>query len=564
MESSLTEQELIDLLVKEHPEELAERALIQSLILPGNEEAFLRYYFPHRLDAALEDFHMRLIDTALYVPRGLVLFPAGHGKTTLISELLPILRICRDPNCRGVIIQKNDDDAASVMSSIKAEMESNEKLIADWGPFKPDPNTYPQDEGKRWQSTWIDVHHRTRVHRSPTIAAFGAGARNVLGHRSDWLVCDDVVTEKNSATEEQRYKHLQWFTLAVETSGEKKKAGETAGQITVVGTMFHPHDLYASIIAKRDSKGRPVYKNHREDAIKDEAKHLPLWPAAWTWEELMDKRADIGALSFNKRYRNKPVDESEQNFKEEAIRGLPPHKGCLDHDRDYGVYDPDWRIIQAFDPAIGTSRGHKFCGHLVIGIPPEAKDHRCLIEIDRAQLTMPQQVDRIIHTALEYPNMQTSVIEVNAYQKGLQQAIEERCEQLGIPPIHMTPHVTGRNKQDPDIGLPSLQPLVEKYLLRFPYGNEEGKRRSEMLIQEMVEYPFFAYSDLLMALWFACKQARETLPIYKSFNRLTDKKRRILGRAGGARTIRNPYYENLNRRIEIEDGDGDDDPDFAA
>lgn len=560
MEDSLTDDELVALLVKEHGPELAERAFTQSLILPGNEEAFFRYYFPHRLDAELEPFHMRLIDTSLYEPRGLVLFPAGHGKTTLISELGPILRLIRDPNSRGVIIQKNDDDAAAVMASIKAELEQNEKLIADWGPFKPDPQTYPQDEGKRWQSTWIDVHHRTRIHKSPTIAAFGAGARNVLGHRSDWLVCDDVVTEKNSATDEQRYKHLQWFTLAVETSGEKKRTGEPAGYLTVVGTMFHPHDLYASIMAKRKADGTPVYKHHREDAIKDEATQETLWPKRWSWQELMDLRADIGALSFNKRYRNMPVDESEQNFDEATIRGLPPHKGCLDHDRDYGDYDLDWRIIQSFDPAIGTSRGHKFCGHLVIGIPPDAKDHRYLIEIDRSQLTMPQQVDRIIHTSLKYPNIQTSVLEVNAYQKGLQQAIEERCEQMGIPPIHMTPHVTGRNKQDPDIGLPSLQPLVEKYLLRFPYGNEEGRRRSEMLIQEMVEYPFFAYSDLLMALWFACKQARETLPIYKSFNRLTEKTRRHLGRPARGRTIQNPYYVDLNRRIESDDGDGDDDP----
>jgi len=558
MEGSLTDDQIVAMLVADHGPELAERAAIKKLTLPGNEEAFLRYYFPHRLDSALESFHIRLIDTALYESRGLVLFPAGHGKTTLISELLPILRLIRDPNSRGVIVQKNDDDAAAVMASIKAELEQNEKLIADWGPFKPDPNTYPQDEGKRWQSTWIDVHHRTRIHKSPTIAAFGAGARNVLGHRSDWLVCDDVVTEKNSATEEQRYKHLQWFTLAVETSGEKKKAGESAGNITVVGTMFHPHDLYASIIAKTKADGSAVYKHHREDAIRDEATEETLWPERWTWKELMDLRADIGALSFNKRYRNKPVDESEQHFKEEQLRGLPPHKGCLDRGRTLEEVDPTWRIIQGFDPAIGVSRGHKFCGHIVIGVPHEAKDHRMVVDIDRAQLTLPEQVDRIIHTAMSYQNIQTSVIEVNAYQRGLVQAIEQRCEQMGIPPIHMTPHVTGRNKADPSIGIASLGPLVEKSLLRLPYGDEESIRRSEMLMQEMIEYPFFAYSDLLMALWFCCNQAREALPIYKSFNRLTDKTRRHLG--SKSRTLRNPYYENLNRRIVVEADDGDDEP----
>ena len=544
------DQKIIDELVRDFGPQLARQAFLNDLIKPGNEEAFLSYYFPHRLDSQLEDFHIRLIETSLYEARSLVLFPAGHGKTTLISELLPILRLIRDPNSRGVIVQKNDDDAAAVMASIKAELEQNEKLIEDFGPFKPEPDT-----GKRWQSTWIDVAKRTRIHKSPTIAAFGGGARNVLGHRSDWLVCDDVVTEKNSATEEQRYKHLQWFTLAVETSGEKKAAGTRAGQVCVVGTMFHPHDLYASIQKKRDSKGKPVYKHHREDAIRNVERQEVLWPERWTWEELMDLKADIGTLSFNKRYRNLPVDESEQHFKEDMLRGMPPYKGCLDDNRVLREVDPTWRIIQGFDPAIGISRGHKFCGQLVIGIPPEAKDRREIVDINRAQMTLPQQVEAIINTAMFYPNMTTSVIEVNAYQRGLVQAIEQRCEQLGIPPIPMVPHVTGRNKADPSIGIGSLGPLVEKGLFGFPYGDEESIRRSEMLMQEMIEYPFFAYSDLLMALWFCCVQAREQVPVYKSFNRLDPLSR--IRRRQGSRTLRNPYYENFNRILELDDGDDD-------
>jgi hypothetical protein len=546
---ALTEEQkvLVDGLLDEHRPELERLALLQILLEPGFEEAFLVRYFGHRLDAMLEDFHIRLIDTALNDPRGLVLFPAQHGKTTIISTMLPILAALRNPNIRIAIIAKNDDEAAAIMSSIKSELEQNELLIADYGPFRPEAG----DPMRSWSAGAISIAARTRLGKEHTITVFGAGSRQILGWRTDWVICDDVVTEKNSATEDQRAKHVTWFNDCVSTSPHKKFAGQIAGRITVVGTMFHPRDLYATITEKRKRGGEAMYHTHREDAVRSWDEQQPLWPAVWSWEDLMDIKTSEGTLSFNKRYRNKPVDESEQPFREDWLRGggnLPNgarHPGCVNPTRVLGdlneVADSGWSVIQSFDPAVGKTKSAKFCGHIVFGIDKADPRRRYLIEINREQLTLPQQVDLIIQTHLKY-QATLSVTESNAYQAGLEQAIAEKCEQMGVT-IRIEGHTTGLNKQDPEIGIPSLSPVVENGYLDIPYGNAESMRKAEMLLEELIEYPFFKYSDLLMALWFGHLKSNHAVPGGWSMNRLSPKSRyrRKNGRRG---LVHNPYFAN--------------------
>lgn len=547
MFAALSEQErdLVSQLSEEDLAAIERRAFLQLILEPGYERAFLfRYFGPDgsgRLSNDLEAFHLRLIMTALYEPRGLVLYPAAHGKTTLIGCLLPILEMIRNPNIRIVGVFKNETEALGVISTVKAELSENDLLVEDYGPFVPDDN----DPRRPWKADWISVRARTRVAKEPTYAVFGSGAKNVLGHRSDWVICDDVVTEKNSSTPDQRTNMLTWYKEAVETSPEKIRAGEIAGRITTVGTMFHPKDLYDSIRRKVDRNGVPRYVMQREDAIADQEKHLPLWPERYSWDDLMDMRADMGTLSFNRRMRNRPVDESQQPFREAYILGEGDYPGCFDHHRCMGEVEPGWRIVCAIDPAVGASRSAKFVGRIVIAIPPENPAHRLLLLCERDQMTVPQQADSIIQTHLDF-NAMMSVIEVNGYQKGLEQIVQERMTEAGIT-LRIEPHTTGMNKLDPEIGLPSLAPLLEKGHLRFPMGDAESRRKSMMLVEEFVEYPFFAYTDLMMATWFAVLKSNTAIPNFDSWNRLDERSRYRRGSGKRGRTVKNPIYDHQTR-----------------
>lgn len=508
-------------------------------------ELFLVTYFSHRL-RPLKDFHLRLIETATTQVRGLILYPATHGKTTLVSELLPIWEVCRDPNTLIAIIQKNDTAAKSVMRSIHAEMLGNHELIRDFGPFRD------EDGEKAWALERIEVAKRTRRHSSATIAAFGAGARTALGYRTKWTIADDIVETKNSATEEQRAKMREWWDLAPETMPE-----EQDDRITVAGTLFHPADLYHDLRELRyPDTGELVYYEQREDAIVDEEERETLWPERWPWRRLMALKARMGTLEFNKRMRNVAVDPSKMVFKEEYIKGgyssvtKQTYPGCLDRGYVVGDYDETWRRGSGFDPAVGIGRSAKFCAHLVLAEGSCAKHERCfwVIDLTRDQMTTPKQVNLILATHEEY-DLLTSVIEANSYQAGLAQSVEEKASERGLA-MHIEPHYTGRvNKPDPEIGVEAMSPWFENGMVHIPWGDETSRRKMQKFVDELIEYPGVT-TDTVMACWFIWKKLKETRPRFKAHNRLTDGKRPYAGRVAG-RSVPNPFYQ----REEVAGGD---------
>lgn len=477
-------------------------------------DLFILRYFPHRIDE-LQDFHYDLINTALNEVRGLTLYPAGHGKTTLVSTIIPILRLCRDPNWREAIIAKNDDEAEGIMAVIQTELIDNTRLVEDFGPFKP------TDPAKPWALGRIQVEKRTRRAKEATITVFGSGAKTVLGYRTDHTTCDDVVTGENSATPTQREKIRNWFDLSVETGPEHEDSG-----LTVVGTRFDPNDLYGDLMEMLDPEsGEQIWHVDEIDAIVDEELKITRWPKRWSWARLMQMKAKQGTLNFNKRYRNKAVDASRQIVKEAYIRGGwykgVQYPGCLDRDFSIGTHEPGlWRCAAGFDPAGGKSRKAKFCGHLVLA-EGSCRDHeRCFWVLDllRSQLTLPQQVDQILdmHARFELSSTQ---VEANAYQIGLSEAVDQKMGERGLA-YQVEPHYTSRtNKPDPETGVSAMSPWLEQGKVHIPWGDPHSQRVMKDLVDELIEYPGRT-TDTVMAMWFAWRWLERSAPKFQSFNRL--------------------------------------------
>jgi predicted phage terminase large subunit-like protein len=535
-----------------------------------NPDLFILRYFSHLVDE-LKDFHLRLIDTATTKKRGLILYPAAHGKTTLVSTLLPIWAICKNPEVRIALITKNDADASGIMRAIQFELMGNEQLIRDFGPFKS-----PDDDRKAWALTRLDVAKRTKMDKSSTLAAFGSGARTAIGYRTDWTICDDIITDVNSSTPDQRAKVREWFNLGPETMSPH-------GALTVIGTLFHPEDLYHDLMELKvptgEDEGRSFYHVQREDAIVavckcghrerahthdgegncgdckcpvfTEESEQALWPEERPILWLMERKASMGTLDFNKRYRNIAVDPSRMVFREEYIRGgyigKTKYPGCLDQNYRIGELEEGWRVYCGFDPAVGITRSRKFCAHLTLAVGSCSEHERCywVVDLHRDQMTLPQQVRFIIDRHQEYGATKT-IVEANSAFAGVQQAVEEEMAERGVQ-LNIHPHYTTRtNKPDPETGVERMAPWFENGAVHIPWGNQASRGRMKQLVDELIMYPG-KFTDTVMATWFAWRESQIAAPLYKSFNRFQNDKRPVLvGHRNlpvGVRIVQNPYYE---------------------
>jgi len=502
---------------------------------------FILFYFPHRIEK-LEPFHEELIRISTTESRSLILYPAAHGKTTLISTLLPIWAICKDPNVRISIIARNSQDARSIMRAIQYELLANTDLIEDFGPFQD-----KDDKTKPWSTEQIKIMDCTRRDPRATIEVFGQGG-NVLGHRADWVICDDVVTEKNSATEQNRHSLKEWFTLGVSTMPE-----HTDSRLTVVGTLFDPQDLYHDIIDLRDPyTGEESYNTSRFSAILDHEEHRTLWEERWPWKRLMIEKAQLGTLQFNKRYCNVAVDPSMMFCREEYLTGgyigKTKYPGCLDREWQVGGKEDTWRLAAGFDPAVGSTRSAKFCAHLILAertdCPVEGHT-RCfqVVDLVRDQMTLPQQVELILSQHREF-GVDTSVIEANSYQQGLYQAVETKMNELGEA-FRINPHYTSRtNKPDPITGVQSMSRWFEDGKIHIPWKTTIDQHRLRQLYDELVQFPGRT-TDTVMAFWFAWKALQDSRPAWEATSYL---KRPVLPQQRSSRrSILNPYYHKTGK-----------------
>lgn len=522
----------------------------KQVLLENPELFLLRYFGPDSEQPKLQefkDFHRDLMDVALNDPRSLILFPANHGKTTVISTLLPILEMCRNPDIIMTGILKNDTDANNIGQAIQAELLGNEALIRDFGPFQPEG-----DASKPFAITRMSVAKRTIRRKEPTLALFGAGSRSALGHRSDWTFCDDIIHDRNSSTPEQRVKVKEWFMQGPATQGD---GGDS--RLTIIGTRFDPEDLYGDLLEMSNpDTGHPIYHvlDKWRDAIVDEETHETMWPERWPWLRLMILKAEMGTLDFNKRLRNIAVDKSRMVFKEEYVRGGYVGKdffpGCLDKHLKAGDTGMTQRRYAGFDPAIGKDRGAKFCAHITLGVG-SCRDHdRCywIIDVERDQMSLIQQVDLVIAKHSEY-GLDRSIVETNSYQAVLFESIKQKMDEQGVS-YRIDPFTTSRtNKPDPELGVQAMGRLFEQGRIHIPWQDAYSQRRMRQLVDELIQFPSGRTNDTVMALWFAWRHAQEDGPRFRSINRLVENKS-MWGRPQRGKKIRNPYYERPEEPVE--------------
>lgn len=169
-----------------------------------------------------EPFHNELDDNISSVNHRKIAISAarGHGKSAHISIGLPLWLMANNHNLRILLISSTAQVAKSFLSEVVGHIDRNDeyKLYSKF----VDPmqlGVIPRVKNwakmrEHWSSDSIVIDRDQLNLKDPTINAVGLFG-SILSKRADVIICDDIVTQENSATEIQRKKVIDWIYTTI-------------------------------------------------------------------------------------------------------------------------------------------------------------------------------------------------------------------------------------------------------------------------------------------------------------------------------------------------------------
>ena len=282
--------------------------------------AFCEYYFPHFL--TLRDkttgevirtvhnapFHNSAALKVKNTPNLKAVFkwPRGHAKSTHFDIFLPLWLMFQPKRLINVmvVVGKSEESAIGLLSDIQAELEFNQRIIADFGEQKAVGNW---QEGQFVTQSDVAFFARGRG-QSPRGLRYKEA-------RPDYIVIDDL-DDDELCRNEKRVKDLtDWVKEALFGALDVGR-----GRFIMVGNLISKNSVLANIA---DTKG--VYVSEIKAVDKDGE---PVWKEKWTKEEAEEAAAFMGYRSWQKEMMHNPIKDGTI-FRHEWIRYkkvLPLHK----------------------------------------------------------------------------------------------------------------------------------------------------------------------------------------------------------------------------------------------
>lgn len=300
-------------------------------------------------------------------------------------------RITRQPDIRILYISATSNLAEKQLKFIKDILES--KIYRRYWPEMINPREIDRE---RWTNSEISVDHPKRKAegvRDPTIFTGGL-TTGLTGLHCDVAVLDDVVVPENAYSEEGREKVSRQYSLLSSIEG-------TEMEEWVVGTRYHPKDLYASMLEMEheefDDGGEVIHKSPVYEVFQREVENIGdgsgefLWPrqqrvtdGRWFGFDrniLSKKRAKyLDRTQFYAQYYNNPNASGELNIDRSKFQYYSP-KHLTNDGGSWFINGRKLNLFASVDFATSTERRADYTAIVVIGVDRENNVY--VLDIDR-------------------------------------------------------------------------------------------------------------------------------------------------------------------------------------
>lgn len=474
----------------------------------------------------------------------------GSGKSTLFTHDMVCWLVARNRAIRIMVGARTERQARQQVGRIKKSLERDvpmradpDKVLAgiafdaeaclqdDFGAFRP------EGRSDKWRAEALVVRQLDGValdDKEETVAAYGQDS-GFLGGRYDLVIWDDLVDMKNTRTQEGREALQEWWDAESETRVEP------GGVLALNGQRIAHNDLYHYCLNKRTLDDKPMYRHiiyraHDTDRCTgvhldpDDSKplrqrRLPPWPDSclldpWRlpFDELEAKRLN-NPRAFAVQYQQEDSGMVGGLLDPIWIHGGVDEDGfhapgCLDQERALGeipahlVGGNGWAFVTV-DPSPTEWWG------IIDWVYDPDTQRRYVMDIINRRMNPEQFLTKDLETG-EFSGVAVDlmarsiargckishiVFEVNAAQRWfLSQPSSQQWSK--VSGAVLVPHTTHLNKADPKFGVETIGDLFRQGLIRLPWKDALGRKRSKLLIDEGINYPEADTDDLVMSCWF--------------------------------------------------------------
>lgn len=444
-------------------------------------EYFMAIYFNHFLQYESPAFHQEItkLITCDESSFSCIVSFRGSAKSTLCTLMLPLWQaICVEKKKFIVIVCQSQTRANQTLYNIRQELENNELLVGDFGPFLT-------AETSEWNSSSLVLKNQKARISAVSVSESIRGIRHGA-NRPDLVIADDIEDVQSARILEQRDKLWEFV------NGELIPVGSPDTSYIFIGNLVHQDSVMMRLKKSIQSGSRSgVYKEYPLLDLDGKC----LWPSKYPNQKAIDKlRNSLTEVDFAREYLLQAINTSEQTIKPAWIH----YYDQLPDDR-YLSYK-----IMSIDPAFSTANTadksaiicaslYKFNDQKLMYIHPEPFNGR---------LNNPNLINYIEATSKSFGR--GSTIKIIVEQSGQQIALVDQLASLKLPVIGKS--IKG---QDKSTRLWFASNQLKNAQVLFP------KKGAEELIQQLLLFGSERFDDLADAFTLACAEHRDYLGEYE-------------------------------------------------
>jgi len=254
------------------------------------------YFFDHHIPNA--PFHLEGLKDFIRYDLTAIGAPRGFAKSTKWGIQLPMFLLLSRPYYKIAICMSTDNLLAQRFSIIKRHIAENPRIVADFGNLKP----------VRGEGLWSN--HNLEMTNGSTLTGFSVTGRK-RGGRPHLFILDDPEYDPERSTDTRGLAYQLEQTIVKQVIPMLRPGCK----LFWLGTTINRRAFLYHVLTSDDPRfslwNRRRFKSYSQDP--DGTTHL-LWKEMFTFDQLMQRKMEIGTSAFAAEYQNEPVPEEARLF----------------------------------------------------------------------------------------------------------------------------------------------------------------------------------------------------------------------------------------------------------